>query len=257
MDFKKIAIASAYSLFLFYFILIVSLFTVFDVSRFLELIKSERFLFSIKISMLTAFITTFISFSFALPAAYALSRCEFAGKRAVDLILELPLIVSPVALGALLLLFFNTSPGIFIQDNYISFVYEVAGIILAQFITSVGIATRLIKAGFDEISPRYEAVARTLGASGLQAFFTVSFPLAKKSIIAALILTFAKSIGEFGATVTLAGAMPMKTETLPIAIYLRLSNADIEGAAFYIFALLIMGFIVTYITRLLARTSNA
>jgi len=256
MSFKNLAVMAAFSLFIFYFILLASLFTMVDASKFLSILKSERFYFSIKISFITAFITTVISVIVAVPAAYALSRTNFRFKPAVDLFLELPLIISPIALGALLLLFFNTGAGKLIQNNFISFVYEVPGIIIAQFVTSAGIATRLIKAAIDEISPRYEFVARTLGASDFKAFSTITLPLAKNGIIAAAVLTFAKSIGEFGATVTLAGAMPMKTETLPIAIYLRLSNADIEGAAVFILTLLALGFTVTLLTRAFAKVRH-
>lgn len=256
MSLKQLAVAAAFSLFIFYFALLASLFAMLDASKALAIFTSDRFFFSIKISFITAFITTVLAVAIAVPAAYALSRAEFRFKRTVDLFLELPLIVSPIALGALLLLFFNTRAGSFVQSNLVSFVYEVPGIILAQFVTSAGVATRLIKAALDEITPRYEFVARTLGAGDMKAFATITLPLAKNGIIAAAVLTFAKSIGEFGATVTLAGAMPMKTETLPIAIYLRLSNADVEGAAVFILALLTLGLAVTLIARSFSKVSH-
>ncbi|HNY13554.1 MAG TPA: ABC transporter permease subunit, partial [Candidatus Wallbacteria bacterium] len=172
---------------------------------------------------------------------YALSRYEFRGRALVDAALEIPLIVSPIALGALLLIFFRTSAGTYIQDNAATFVFEIKGIILAQFITSAGVAARMIKATFDEISPRYEMVARSLGASPLYSFATVTFPLARRGIIAATAVTFAKCVGEFGATMTLAGTMPMKTETLPVSIFLNLSSASIEGVAVLIILLITLG----------------
>ncbi|HOD39418.1 MAG TPA: ABC transporter permease [Candidatus Wallbacteria bacterium] len=256
MRFKKIAVLAAFSLFIFYFILLASLFTIVEPAKLSAILKSERFYYSIKISFITAFVTTALSVAIAVPAAYALSRSDFRFKPAVDLFLELPLIISPIALGALLLLFFNTGAGLFIQNNLCGFVYEIPGIIIAQFVTSAGVATRLIKAAIDEIPPRYEFVARTLGAGEFKSFYTITLPLAKNSIIAAAVLTFAKCVGEFGATVTLAGAMPMKTETLPIAIYLRLSNADIEGAAVFILTLLALGFTVTLITRMFLKVRH-
>ena len=105
----------------------------------------------------------------------------------------------------------------------------------------------------DEIPPRYEEVARTLGASPARAFFTVTLPLSKKGIVAASILTWAKALGEFGATITIAGSMAMKTETIPIAIFMRLASADIEGTVVLVFILIGIGLSVLYGVRLFAH----
>ncbi|MFN3739883.1 MAG: ABC transporter permease subunit, partial [Thermodesulfovibrionales bacterium] len=139
------------------------------------------------------------------------------------------------------------------QNNYAQFVFTAYGIILAQFITTAGIATRLIKAAMDEIPHRYEDVARSLGVSPFKAFLTVTLPLCKNGIIAASVLTWAKAIGEFGATITIAGSMAMKTETLPIAIFMRLAGADIEGTVVLILILLAIGLSTLYGVRLLTR----
>ena len=166
---------------------------------------------------------------------------NFRGKSAVDTILELPMIVSPAALGAMLLIFFNNPLGLWIQDHGAQFVFTFYGIVLAQFVTICGVSTRLIKAAMDEIPVRYEAVARTLGASPGKAFLTITLPLSKRGIIAASILSWAKALGEFGATITIAGSMAMKTETLPIAIFMRLSSAEIEGTVVLILILVSIG----------------
>ena len=241
MGFKHVTIGIALSLFLFYVLLVVSLFGFTDVFRIFSIAWSERAVYSIKLSVTAAIIATCLSIIIAIPSGYALSRYEFFGKKAVDLILEVPMVVTPVALGALLLIFFNTRLGELVQQTGVSFVFEFPGIVLAQFVTTVGIATRMVKTTFDEISPRYEVVACTLGATPAQAFMTVTLPIAKKGILAATVITFAKSIGEFGATIMLAGSMPMKTETLPLSIFMRLSNADVEGMAVMILILLTIG----------------
>jgi len=220
-----------------------------DRATFFAAISSERVWYSIKLSFFTAAAAAFLSVVVAIPAAYALSRYEFRGKAFVDALLELPLIISPVALGAALLIFFNTRAGELIQNNFMSFVFEIRGIILAQFVTSAGVATRMIKSSLDEISPRYEMVARSLGATPFRSFMTVTLPLARKGILASAVITFAKCVGEFGATVTLAGSMPMKTETLPISIYLRLSGADIEGTVVFILILLFLGLVINMLSR--------
>ncbi len=239
--FRQVTIVVALSLFLFFAVLVCSLFGFTSLSGFFSIGFSERVVYSIKLSVMGAFLATCLSVLIAVPAGYAISRYDFWGKRAVDLVLEVPLVVTPVALGALLLIFFNTRIGGFIQEMGISFVFGFAGIVLAQFVTTVGIATRMVKTTFDEISPRYEVVACTLGATPAKAFLTVTLPIARKGIMAATVLTFAKCIGEFGATIMLAGSMPMKTETLPLSIFMRLSTADIEGMAVLILILLAIG----------------
>lgn len=253
MTFKRLSIFFATSVFALYAGLVLSLFYFYKGSLFLDTLFSERTLYSIKISLIAATVATMLSLIIALPSAYALSRFDFRGRDVIDTILELPMIVSPAALGAMLLIFFNNPLGKWIQDNYAQFVFTAYGIILAQFTTTAGVATRLIKAAMDEIPHRYEDVARSLGASPFLAFLTVTLPLCKNGIIAASVLTWAKAIGEFGATITIAGSMAMKTETLPIAIYMRLSTADIEGTVVLILILVAIGLTTLYGVRLLTK----
>lgn len=253
MNFRRLSITFSVCVFLLYAGLILSLFYFYRKGLFLETLLSERTLFSIRLSVLAATTATLLSLFLAIPSAYALSRFDFKGKQLIDTILELPMIVSPAALGAMLLIFFNNPLGTWIQDNLTGFVFVVPGIILAQFVTTAGIATRLIKAAMDEIPQRYEDVARSLGASPLEAFFTVTIPLAKKGVLAASVLTWAKALGEFGATITIAGSMAMKTETLPIAIFMRLSSADIEGTVVLILILVTIGLCTLYGVRLISR----
>jgi molybdate transport system permease protein len=249
MSIKKISISFAVFTLIFYLTLISSLFSFFSKDRFFEILFSERTMFSIQLSMTAAFVAVMLSFIIALPAAYALSRYDFVGKKFVDLILELPMIVSPAALGAILLLFFYNTIGTWIQGHIQQFVFTFYGVILAQFTTILGVTIRMIKTGFDDIPPRYENTARTLGANSFQAFLSVSLPLCSRSILSALIFAWAKAVGEFGATIMLAGTMAMRTETLPIAIFMRLSVADIEGAVVLITILLAIGLLVLFIVR--------
>lgn len=251
MNFKKLSISVSFAVFALYGTLILSLFYYYDGAVFLETLRSSRTLFSIRLSLFTATISTIIAVIVAIPSAYALSRFRFFGRQLIDTMLELPMIVSPVALGAVVLIFFNTPTGTFIQDHGIRFIFTVYGIFLAQFIVTVGIAIRLIKAAMDEIPVRYEEVARTLGASPARAFMTVTLPLCKRGIIASSILTWAKALGEFGATITIAGSMSMKTETIPVAIFMRLASADIEGTVVLVLILIGIGLGILYGVRLL------
>lgn len=253
MTFKRLAIIFSICIFLLYAGLILSLFYFYKGAVFLDLLTSERMLFSIRLSLITATSATLFSVFIAIPSAYALSRYEFIGKQIIDTILELPMIVSPAALGAMLLIFFNNPVGMWIQAKGLQFVFTAYGILLAQFVTTAGIATRLTKAAMDEIPQRYEDVARSLGASPVKAFFTVTLPLSKRGVIAASILTWAKALGEFGATITIAGSMAMKTETIPIAIFMRLANADIEGTVVLIMILITMGLGTLYAVRFMTQ----
>ncbi len=258
MNFKRLAITFSLVTFFLYTTLILSLLYFYKGSLFLEILTSERTLFSIRLSIFTASIATILSMFFAVPSAYALSRYRFFGRQFVDTILELPMIVSPVALGAMVLIFFNTPVGLAIQDRGMQFVFTVYGILMAQFITTAGIATRLVKAAMDEIPQRYEEVAKTLGASPSKAFFSVTLPLSKNGIFAASILTWAKALGEFGATITIAGSMAMKTETIPVAIFMRLASADIEGTVVLVLILMGIGLTILYAVRLFtAKTPYA
>jgi molybdate transport system permease protein len=253
MSFRATMIGAAICIFLFYLGLILSLFYFIGGKGFWGAVANPYTLFSIRLSLVAATAATFFAVIIGLPSAYALSRFEFVGKRIVDTFLEIPMIVSPVALGASFLVFFNTPIGELIQTRGIFFVFEVPGVILAQFASVAGLATRLMKASLDEISPRYEAVARSLGSSPWQAFYRITLPLSLKGLLASVILSWAKAVGEFGATVTLAGAMPGKTETMPIAIFTALGSANIDKAVVLILILVAFGLLTLYSVRLIGK----
>jgi len=234
---------------LFIIAIIVSMLAYTKWDAFVSALFSEEILFAIRLSVTTATIAAVISILIAIPVAYAISRTDFPGKDIVDSLLDLPIVISPIALGAALLVFFNTPAGAAIDDNVVKFVFAVPGIVLAQITVVTALAVRLLKSTFDSIDPRYEQVARTLGCSKLEAFFRVTLPLAKEGLIASGILTWARAVGEFGATVTLAGATAMKTETLPTAIFLSLASADVEKAIAVIFVLVIIAIVALLAIR--------
>ncbi len=180
------------------------------------------------LSLVTSTIAACLALTIAVPTAYFLARHRFPGRFVVDALLDVPVIMSPIALGLALLLVFRTAPGKFVESHVLRFVFEVPGIVLAQFILALALEIRVLKATFEEISPRLEQVARCMGCSPGRAFFHVTLPLARPGLIAALVLGWARAIGDFGATVMVAGAVPGKTETVPVAIYLGLASLRIE-----------------------------
>lgn len=242
---KKTFSLFAYLQLLIYLSLISGLFFFVDINTFIETINSERVLYSLKLSIVTATIVMVISMFLSIPSAYILSRYDIPFKNLIDAFLELPLIVSPAALGAMILIFFNTPTGDFLKNHGFDVTFTVIGIIIAQFVSTVGVSTRLIKTIFDEIPRRLEDVAKTLGATPFKAFRTITLPIANKGILSSAILIWAKALGEFGATITVAGSMSMKTETLPIAIFMRLASANIKEAVILIIIILTIGTIST------------
>ena len=258
MNLRRITVAAALAVLALYGGLILSLGWFFDRATFRAALFSERTLFSVRISLLAATVAAVLALALAVPAAYALSRYRFRGRELVDTILEFPIIVSPAALGAMLLIFFNNPLGEWVQAHAVRFIFTFAGIVLAQFVTILGIAVRLLKTAFDEVPADLDTVARSLGATPRHAFITVTLPLARRGLIAAFILAWAKALGEFGATIMVAGTMAMRTETLPVAIYLRLASADIEGTVALILVLVSFGLGALYAARtLLGRIAHA
>jgi molybdate transport system permease protein len=247
--FRVATISALVLLAVFFLGIIVSMFAYTDWDTFVTALFSREILFAIRLSVTTATIAAAISLLIAVPVAYTIARTRFPGKDIVDSLLDLPIVVSPVALGAALLVFFNTPLGAAINNNVIRFVFSVPGIVLAQITIISALAVRLLKSTFDSIDPRYEQVARTLGCSQPEAFFRVTLPLARDGLIASAILTWARAVGEFGATVTLAGATALKTETLPTAIYLSLASADIEKAIAVVFVLVILAVAALLVIR--------
>jgi molybdate transport system permease protein len=258
MNLRRTTIIAAFIVLVVYGGLIISLGWFLKLTTLYATLASSRTLFSIQLSLIGATIAAILAILLAVPAAYALSRYRFRGKEAIDTILEFPIIVSPAALGAILLIFFNNPLGECIQRYAVRFVFTFAGVVLAQFITILGVAVRLLKTSFDEVPLELETVARSLGATPRRAFFTVTLPLARRGLLAAFILSWAKALGEFGATIMVAGTMAMRTETLPIAIFMRLASADIEGTVALILVLVVTGLAALSLSRwLLGKVAHA
>lgn len=250
MNVKVVTMTSLLFVVVFFVLLLASTLFIAPVTDLWGILSSPRVLYSLRLSVLTATLAMFSSLLVGIPAAYALSRYEFRGKMIVDTIAELPVILSPVALGAVLLIFLSSDAGLLIQERGIRFVFEVPGIVLAQWTATVGVAVRMLKTVFDDVPPRFESVARSLGASSRHAVLQVTLPMAGRGIFVTALFVWAKALGEFGATITVAGSMAMKTETLPIAISNALSGADVDKAVLLILVLALTGIIVLFLARL-------
>ena len=172
-----------------------------------------------------------------LPVAFALAwmlaRLRFPGKLLVDALAHLPLVVPPVVTGWLLLLLFGANGPIgrlLEQTLGVSFMFRWTGAALASAIMAMPLMVRAMRLSIEGIDRRLESAAETLGARRWRVFFTISLPLALPGVLAGLVLGFARSIGEFGATITFVSDVPGETRTLPIAIYSALQLPGAEAA---------------------------
>ena len=174
------------------------------------------------LSLRVAFVSVALSLPFAIAVAWGLARLEFPGKTFVDAIVHLPLVLPPVVVGfALLVLFGRRGPIGSVLDEWfgIVFAFRWTGAALAAAIMGFPLMVRAIRLSIGAIDRRLEVAARTLGASRLRAFVSVTLPLALPGIVTGSLLSFARSLGEFGATITFVSNIPGETQTLPLAIY--------------------------------------
>jgi len=194
-------------------------------------LASPEIEFAIWLSVITSTVSTAICVAIAIPAAYTLARYDFPAKKIVSLLLTVPLALPPLVAGIALLIFFGTTPwGKALDAAGFSVVFTPLGIIVAEVFVNLPYMIRILKSSFAAINPRYENVAKTLGCTDGSAFLQVTLPLARPGLAAGTAITWAKSMGEFGAVLMLAGATMMRTETLPIALYLNISTGDLDLA---------------------------
>ncbi len=211
---------------------------------------------AIKLSLFCATIAAGLAMLVAIPSAYVLARYRFPGRILIDVLLDIPIIISPIAIGITLLLMFRSAPGSWVQEHLLRFVFEVPGIILAQFIIALALQIRVLKATFEEINPRLEQVARYLGCGPWAAMWRVTLPLARPGMVAALLLGWGRAIGDYGATVTIAGSVKGKTDTIPISIVLNWSAVRIEAAVALVMVLTSIALLVLLAVRLAAGGSR-
>jgi len=153
--------------------------------------------------------------------AWLLARRKFPGRVLVETFVSLPLVVPPVATGLILLMLLSRrgSIGGVLERLGIEIVFTWKAVVLAMAIMGLPLLVRTARAGFEQVNARYESVAATLGASPARVFLTISLPLAWPSVLAGAVLAFARALGEFGATIIVAGSIPGATRTLAVAIY--------------------------------------
>jgi len=183
-------------------------------------LTSDLVLDAMRLSAVTSTIALALAILFGTPLAYLLARRDFPGKAVVDLIVDLPIVLPPTVAGVALLVAFGRRGvlGGRLDDLGLDVAFTTAAVVLAQLFVSAPYYIRTVKAGFEGVSPAYEGVAATLGASPLRIFRRVILPLSWPSVLAGAILCWARALSELGATLVFAGNFPGRTQTMPLAI---------------------------------------
>ena len=195
----------------------------------------------------------------AFGLAYVLARGRFAGKVLLDAAVHLPLVLPPVVSGWLLLLAFGAQGplGRMLAGLGVSVIFRWTGAALASAVMALPLMVRAMRLSIESVDRRLEGAARTLGAGRWQAFASVTLPLAMPGVLAGLVLGFARSLGEFGATITFVSSIPGETRTLPLAIYdaLQVPGGEGEVARLAVISVL-LSLAALVISEMLARKAK-
>jgi molybdate transport system permease protein len=203
----------------------------------------------------TAAVAMLIALPLALAVAWLLARLSFRGKAVIETVVMLPLVLPPVAIGLLLLQTLGRARplGRLLDGLGVDVVFTWKAVVIAMVVMGLPLLVRSARAGFEQVDRRYEAVAATLGARPLRVFFTISLPLALPGVLAGSVLGFARAIGEFGATIMVAGSIPGETRTLAVAIYSFTETGRDEEAMVLIGLSLAIAFVALWASNRLSR----
>ena len=205
------------------------------------------------ISIKTSLLSTLITFFIGVPIGYLIANSKNKYKGIIDGMITLPLILPPTVVGFFLLLICgkNGPIGIFLKSIFdITLIFSWPATVIAACVVAFPMMYRTTRASFEQIDPNLIAAARTLGLSEFKIFYKIAVPLAYPGIIGGIVLAFSRAMGEFGATLMLAGNIPGKTQTMPLAIFFSVEGGNMEGAilwvliiiSFSLFMILIMNY---------------
>lgn len=199
---------------------------------------------AIILSLKVSTVAVIISLPFGIFMAWLLVRVRFPGKSLLDSIIHLPLVLPPVVVGYLLLISMGRRGfiGEWLYDWFgFSFTFSWRGARLASAVVAFPLMVRAIRLALEAVDQRMEQAPRTLGASPIRVFFTITLPLSMPGIIAGIVLAFARSLGEFGATITFVSNIPGETRTIPLAMYtlIETPGAEMDAARLCVIAIIL------------------
>ena len=217
-------------------------------SPIVDALRDPKIRYSIRLSLISCTLSAILSVFVAVPLGYLMSRVRFPGRGLLDAFLDIPIVLPPLVVGLSLLILFQFAPFSWIAPRV---VYQVPAVVLAQFSVACAFAVRTMKATFDQIDPRCEQVALSLGCSRFQAFSYVVFPEADRGMLTALTLAWARSLGEFGPLLIFAGSTRMKTEVLSTSVFLEMNVGNLEAAVAVSLIMVAGAIVVLILTRML------
>ena len=212
---------------------------------------------ALQLSFLIVLCATIIVGVLGLALAFLLAKRQFFGKELLDAILTMPLVLPPTVTGYYLIILLGRRGliGSFIYNwTGWTFVFTWQGAVIAAVIVSLPLMIRASRASIESVNPNYEIASYTLGKSELETFFRITLPLARRGIFAGLILSFARALGEFGATLMIAGNIPGKTQTMPLAIYEAVASGDDRRAQILALILTAISILAVYLTNKFSRS---
>jgi len=194
------------------------------------------------ISIATSVTATALAFFFGIAAAAAMHRYEGRARGFLDGVLTLPLVLPPTVVGFFLLLIFGrrSAIGQFLEHIGVSIAFSWPGTVVAAAVVAFPLMYRAALGAFEQVNPNLLGAARTLGASEWRTFRRVLLPLARPGVMAGVVLTFARALGEFGATLMLAGNIPGRTQTMPMAIFFAADSGDMRGALNWVLLIVLL-----------------
>jgi molybdate transport system permease protein len=203
------------------------------------------------LSLLTSLTATFLAVLLGTPLAWVQARVSYRGRSFVRGLTTLPMVLPPVVGGVALLLALGRRGlvGRSLGSAGIHLPFHVPGAVVAELFVAMPFFVLTLEAGFRATDRRMEEAARTLGASSWTVFRRITLPLARPSLVAGAVLCWARALGEFGATITFAGNLPGKTQTLPLFVYVRLESGDGDAAVMLSLALLAVSLVVIVLLR--------
>ncbi|MCL1977108.1 MAG: ABC transporter permease [Candidatus Bathyarchaeota archaeon] len=233
---------------------VISVFLKLDLTQISSQLQNPGIIKAIELSLYTSLIATLLSVILAVPTGYFLATRKFYGKTVIDTLMDLPLVLPPAVAGIALL--YTFAPGGLLGPVFNSFDIIIPGytaaVIIAQIFVASPFLIRSAKIGFEKQDQTIYNSAKILTGSRLRVFFTISLPLAMRAIISGTIMTWARAMGEFGATLMFAGNLPGITQTIPLAIYTMLYSDPLAGVMLSII-LISISFAVIIIVKLLEQ----
>ena len=237
---------------------LVGLFVHLPLSSVLSTLASEEIGFALRLTLLTSGAATLVAVLLGVPAGHFLARQNFKGKAVVDTLIDLPMTMTPLVAGVGLLFLLGSDAVRQTLDRLgIQLLFTPWGAVLAQVLIVAPIMTRTARAAFSAIDTRYEQAAQTLGLKPGQVFLRVSLPMARSVLLSGVVLCWARAVGEFGATLMVAGATRFRTETLPIAVFLNISSGELGIALICAWLLILTGFLVLLVMRWIGTPLSA